>query len=389
MRAIVSHSDAVDSTDAIETIINECRERLGGERPAAGLIYMSVDYDHSAILAAIDEAWPGLPLIGASSDGELSSEAGFKMDSVLLTLIAGEEIEACVGLGRNLSADVERACTEATSCVAGRERPALALTTFAPTTSANQVLAQLDADLDSAQCPVLGGLSGDHREFSRMMEFCGTEVLTDSLPVLYLFGDIEASWGIGSGWFPIGASHQVTRSSGHIVQEIGGRPATELYRDYYGSLPMDSLGEYPLAVYASEKVDSWTLRAILSADEQSGELRFAGDVPEGSYVRMTEVLPEGILSGTTESMRQAVERFGDGAPELALLFSCAARKWVLGTSAEREIAVARDALPAGAPDLAVAGLYVYGEIAPVQTGKPADFHNETCVTVLLGRGRGK
>lgn len=66
------------------------------------------------------------------------------------------------------------------------------------------------------------------------------------------------------------------------------------------------------------------------------------------------------------------------------MFSCAARKWVLGSEAEREMGLVQQALRDGGIEPVLAGLYVFGEIAPPAAGAPSDFHNETCVTVLLG-----
>ena len=380
MRAVFSHSDHPDSARAIQSVLDECRRQLGEETPRAGLLFCSVDYDHAAVLAAIQEAFPGLPVIGASSDGELSSRLGFCDDSVLLTLFAGDDVRVHAGLGRNLSADIDAAVNEA---LAGCTlvRPALCITTFAPSTNSSEVLRSLSRALKDAQCPVVGGLSGDHREYSRTTEYFGTTAQPDSLPVLLLEGEFSVSWGVGSGWFPVGAPQPVTRASGHEVQEIGGTSALDFYRAQYGEVPADSLGEFPLALTDSN--GATTLRAILARDDSTGALRFAGEVPEGASVRVTEVLEEGLLQGSSHALGEALDRFDGSSPELALVFTCAARKWVLGADADREVEVLRRlASDRGLQALGIVGLYCFGEIAPV--GRENAFHNETCVSVVLG-----
>lgn len=385
MRAVIGHSDEVDTRDAVEDVLAQCRSQLQGERPKAALVFMSVDYDHHKALAAIRNEWEDLPLVGASSDGEFSSRFGFAMDSILITLLCGDGFEATVGLGRNLSADIEAAVEDAVATGCGSKAPAVALTTFAPSTNASEVIRKLNSRIDLASCPVLGGLSGDHREFSRMKEFCGEEVLSDSLPILFLHGSISVSWGVASGWTPVGREHTVTRSDGHIVHEIDGKPALETYKLHYGEVNDGNLGEYPLAVYSNGMDGPWTLRAAMGSNPETGELRFAGEVPEGDTVRMTEVVPDGILSGTLSSISDALDRFGGTHPQVALLFSCAARKWVLGSKAEDEVKEVQKALQKRKfADLALSGLYVYGEIAPPQNETASAFHNETCVAVLLG-----
>ena len=261
----------------------------------------------------------------------------------------------------------------------------LCLTVFAPTTNSSEVVRTLHRELTD-RVPIVGGLTGDHQlKDAHIVEFFGREVLSDSLPALFVTGDFHRGWGVGSGWFPIGADHTVTKSDGHIVHEIDGKPALAIYGDHYGTIPKDSLGEYPLAIHDGRD-DDWSLRAILDSDPAAGSLRFAGEVVTGARVRMTEVSPDGILSGSRDSLRNALASYTGTEPQLALVFSCAARKWVLGTQAAKEIDNLREcAAESGFPDLQIAGLYCFGEIAPHNGGTESAFHNETCVTVVLGK----
>ena len=68
-------------------------------------------------------------------------------------------------------------------------------------------------------------------------------------------------------------------------------------------------------------------------------------------------------------------------PDAALIFSCATRRFLLGTRARREIEVVRDALGTGRRSR---GIYCLGEIAPMAAGDPSRFHNATLVSILLG-----
>lgn len=384
MRSIVGHSDDIDTPQAVREVIEQCEARLDGEAPKAALLFASVEYDHAPALEAISKRWPGIALIGGTTDGEVSSAGGYHPDSVLLVLLVGDEIEACVGLGRHMSSDPERAVREATSVLAGR-KPALCLTTFAPTANSSDIVRRIE-QVAGADCPILGGLTGDHREFTRMSEFCGSEALQDALPVLYLFGDLKVSWGVSSGWFPIGEFRRITKSDGNIVHEIDGRPALEVFRHYWGEIRTDSLGEYPLATYPNGPDGPYALRAALGCDEATGAIRFAGEAAEGAHVRLTEVLPAGLLSGTAASIERALASYPGASPSIVLLFSCAARRWVLGPQATRELEILSQSLAGQANELlSVAGFYCFGEIAPLNGGGVQNaFHNETCVTVVLG-----
>ena len=193
MRAVIGHSDEVDTRDAVVDAIEQCRSGLGGETPKAALVFMSVDQDHDLALEAIHAEWSYLPLIGASHDGEASSICGSRRDSIRITLICGDDIEASVGLGCELSMDVNRAVEDALRAAERHGRPAVALTTPAPGTNASEVMPRLNDGLRALSCPALGGHSGDHGESSRVREFCCSEVHADSLPILYLYGDISVS----------------------------------------------------------------------------------------------------------------------------------------------------------------------------------------------------
>ncbi len=386
MRAVIAQSQAVDTKAAVADLLSQSRQRLAGTKPKGALLFASTDYDHTLLLTAIQAEWPGLPLIGGSSDGEVSSLAGFAHDSVLLTLLVGDDLVVRTGVGRHLAQDVEVAAQQAMATVPPRtkSRSTLCFTVFAPTANSSAVVHRLQ-ELLGADCPILGGLTGDHREYDRMVEFHGGDVLRDSLPVMRIEGDFVVGWGIGTGWFPVGEAQVVTRADGHVVHEIGGQPALDVFRDYQGVVPDDSLGEYPLAVYPDGLGGNHCLRAVLSADPATGSLRLAGEVPTGSVIRMTEVLPEGILAGSAQAATAAVRDYRGIAPELALVFSCAARKWVLGTKAETEWRTLQDAFLKAGVEPTIAGFYAFGEIAPTGRGRPSEFHNESCVAVLVGR----
>ena len=56
MRAVIGHSDEVETTAAIEDALTQCRGQLADEKPKAVLVFMSVDYEHAEVLARIHAA---------------------------------------------------------------------------------------------------------------------------------------------------------------------------------------------------------------------------------------------------------------------------------------------------------------------------------------------
>jgi len=90
MKALVVHSNDVDTLDAATELVARVREKLDGQRPQLGILFAAIDYEAEVMLATIMEAFPELELIGCTTDGEFSSERGFSEHSAVLCLLAGE-----------------------------------------------------------------------------------------------------------------------------------------------------------------------------------------------------------------------------------------------------------------------------------------------------------
>jgi hypothetical protein len=187
------------------------------------------------------------------------------------------------------------------------------------------------------------------------------------------------SFGVGTGWCPVGREGRVTEASGHVLRSINGKPATDFYRELLGNVDITHLGEYPLAVFESEKT-SYYLRASLHTDETNGVLHFAGDVPENSRVRISSTTRDQVLEATKTALQHAIAEFRGKKPALVLCFSCAGRKQVLGSRTFEEGQIIRDFLG----DVPAVGFYGYGEIAPIEKTGVSQFHNESFVALILG-----
>src|SRR6476661_9951452 len=111
--AVVGHSEDLDAGAAAAEVTTQCRAKLNGTVPTAGLLFAAIDYDHQLLLDAINRQLPDLELIGCTTDGEISSELGFREDSVTLILFVSDRVDITSGVGRGLSGDVVGACRSA------------------------------------------------------------------------------------------------------------------------------------------------------------------------------------------------------------------------------------------------------------------------------------
>jgi hypothetical protein len=395
MRACVVHSQDVDSVDAVAELIAGAKVELGASLPRVAMLFAGIDHDFAIVLEQINAQWPGIALIGCTTDGEMSSHILFAEDSLALVLLSGDDFHAVSGVARSVSTDVagsiRGSANDAVQRLAGRGgnggAPSLCITMpDGLTVSGSAALNALRAALGDA-VPIFGGTAGDQWRFKGTKQFHGTEVLQDSVPFLLFDEGVVFSFGVETGWRPIGREGRVTEVDGHVVRAIDGRPATEFYREFLGNADITHLTEYPLAVTADDDrgANSYYLRAPGRTDEATGCIHFLGDVPDGARVHITTTNRDQILDATRTSFQHALDEFpkasgGGGKPALALCISCAGRKQILGSRTQEEARIVSELL-AGVP---AAGFYGYGEIARLAKDGISQYHNETFTTLLLG-----
>jgi hypothetical protein len=381
LKIAVGQSDDVDAADAIREIVERCAAQLGGAIPGAALVFASIELDHQPVLDHLLATYPGVAIIGCTTDGEMSSVGGFSESSLVVVLFASDTIEFIAEVARDLSKDPRGSAAAAAAAALERctqELRACVTTPESLTTSGVAVLDGLRAGLGESVA-ILGGLAGDQVKFVGTRQFYGAEVLRDAAPLLLLAGPIHVAHGVASGWSPIGARAEVTRAAANVVHTIGDQSALDFYRRYIGQSNVPT-GEYALAVFEPGR-ETFYLRAPLGADLETGAVTFFGDIPLGAAVQITQTLREDIIAACTTSVQQALAAYPGERPAAALCFSCAGRRHILGSRAPDELAAVRAGLPPGLP---VAGFYAYSEIGPTEPGRPAALHNETFVTLLLG-----
>ncbi|MCF0071373.1 FIST C-terminal domain-containing protein [Dyadobacter sp. CY261] len=223
---------------------------------------------------------------------------------------------------------------------------------------------------------ITGGLAGDGSQFSRtiIIEPDG-KVATESVAAIGFYGD-KLSIGFGSrgGWDSFGLDRQVTRSKDNILYEIDGQPALDLYKSFLGEkakdLPASGL-LFPLSMRDKEDRVP-VVRTILGINEDEKSLTFAGDIPEGSFVRLMKANNDRLINGAEEAAQEAARGLGNN-PEFAILVSCVGRKLVLKQMVEEEVECVSQVLNGPV----MTGFYSYGELAPFNRGSLCELHNQT------------
>lgn len=389
-KAFSAFSDDIDTEDAIQEILEECNRQLNGLTPVAGLLFSGTEFGHQIVLNQITNMFPGIQLIGCTTDGEMSSSGGFTEDAITLTLICSDKIKISAGYGRDAGENPTQAAKQAVAMCQHdlKGEPSLAIVLpDGMTSSAYRVLEGL-GNILGTEVPVIGGMSADRvaigKDSYSTYQFCGDQVLTDSVPLLLFSGPVVYSLGVESGWTPIGERMMVTESEGNTLKTLNEQPALNLYTHYLGDVMkenMAGIGSYPLAVY-EEGLDRFYLRVARSANSETGHIDLLGEIPEGAEVQITQGIRDEIINGVNSSVESAVNHYPDNSsPAMAMTFSCTGRKIALGTRSRDEISRVKTGLGS---DIPMIGFYSFGEIGPVANHARARYHNTTFITLLIG-----
>jgi hypothetical protein len=231
-------------------------------------------------------------------------------------------------------------------------------------------------------CPagvnITGGLAGDGQAFQKtiVLDQLGQPKEKIITAIGFYGSDLQVGFGSYGGWDTFGMDRLVTKSKDNVLFELDGTPALELYKSYLGELadqlPASGL-LFPLSL--RYKVDQQpVVRTILSVSEADQSLTFAGDIPQGSYVRLMKANIDRLVDGAITAAENTVKPLLGEKPQLSLLISCVGRKLVLKQMIEEEIDGVREVI---GNESAFAGFYSYGEISPFSLDAKCELHNQT------------
>jgi len=218
--------------------------------------------------------------------------------------------------------------------------------------------------------PISGGLAGDGQQSGETWVLADGAARCGWVTAVGFVGD-HISFGFGSagGWDIFGPQRVVTRSHASVLYELDNRPALSMYRTYLGDRVNDmatTAQHFPLLVRDIDGIA--TVRSVVSIDERTQSIRFAGEIPQGSMAQLMRARTDRLINGAHDAAQQAAT----GSEQLALAVSSAGRRLVLGERAGEELEAAIEAFAVGTP---LAGFYSSGELSP--NNGLCSLHNQT------------
>ena len=227
------------------------------------------------------------------------------------------------------------------------------------------------------QILLTGGLAGDAARFEKT--FTGLNEIPSQgnvIAVGFYGKDLVVGHGSFGGWDEFGHERVITKSDKNVLYEIDHKNALDLYKQYLGDYVNELPGSallFPLSIRINGS-DKNLVRTILSVNEEDKSMTFAGNLPEGSSVRLMKANFEKLIEASSTAANNSYSSIKNQHPQLAILVSCVGRKLILQERTDEEVQSAKDELGEGT---AITGFYSYGEISPFNGSTQCELHNQT------------
>jgi small ligand-binding sensory domain FIST len=415
-----------DPWDAAEACAAEAIETLAGRRPDFAVAFISgqhagrVEGIADVLRSRLDPAC----LIGCTASGvvggarEIEGEAAVSvfaasMPGVTVSAFTSDGWPASRGTRREPTPETDAALLGGFGFDAGAPAVHRGSIVLADPFSVpiSTTLARVGAAIDRAEArtgrvpgPIVGGLASRGSAAGQNTLLLNDTVRAQGAVGLALSGAVRLDTVVSQGCRPVGPPYVVTRAKGHLVFDLGGRPALDRVREALGDLPDEDRkmldGGLLLGRAVSEYRDrfgrgDFLIRQVVGADRDRGFLAVGDEMPAGRTVRFH------IRDRATADEDLGLLLDGQqvhGRPAGGLLFTCTGRgKELFGESGHDARAIQRafrDATPG--PDAAkagveveagaggsvpISGMFAAGEIGPL--GARPYLHGHTASLALF------
>ncbi len=234
-------------------------------------------------------------------------------------------------------------------------------------------------DVVGQNVPILGGSAADNSVSGEWRVFDRTRTLANGVIVSVLFPSTPLSFAYHNGYAPTLLTGTVTAASGRLLQEIDGRPAADVYREWIGpgAIPEDVtettpiLSEStltPLGQYLESVGDvPYYLLAHPAGLTTDGALELFADVSVGDQLTLMTGSPDQLTQRAGKVAALAAQSANMTPDKIAgaLMVYCGGCMLAVQDRLSDVTDGVADALP-GVPYL---GIYTFGEQGVVLDGR--------------------
>lgn len=337
-------------------------------------------FSETAPLDELRGAFPLATVIGCSTAGEIL-DRGVLDDSIVVSIVRFERTTLATASVMNVHpSESHRTGEQLANSLRRDDLRAVFVLSQGSTVNGTELIAGLREPLGT-DVVITGGLAGDGPRFATTWVMSGATISSQVVTAVGLYGDaLRVGHGSVGGWDVFGPERLVTRSEANVLHELDGMPALSIYKKYLGDRAADLPGSallFPLAVRPNRESEP-VVRTILSIDEATQTMTFAGTVEQGWLAALMRANFERLILGAYDASRAAIGEERIAGDALSIAISCVGRRMVLGSRSEEETEAAFELLPDSAKQV---GFYSYGEISPHATGR-CELHNQTMTITL-------
>jgi hypothetical protein len=389
IRVLTAYTREIDD---IKTATAEILKQLDLEgrllRNSVGILTFHPDFLETGVVKVVSEALPFDSIGGTTNNVAVSGVMGNLEDPMLIvSVLTSDDVVFRAGVSGAIKDDPQASMRELYSRLAppsaGKPSLLLMLATISDKVGGDDFVEALDAA--SGGTPVFGALvSSPHQPDLACIATCWNgESHTNALVLIAMFGDAKPEFVLS--FIPdervLRQRSIITRSEKNQIQEINGLVPIK-YLESIGLVEKDGgsivdLGSFPAVLTLSD--GSQVVRSIYKTTEEGYVLSF-GATPQDARVGFSDIDGEFVRQSARETATRIAAAAGGRS---ALIFSCTARQWALGTRMNMEIEEL-----AGCLDGSLTYYFAYsiGEICPVrnQDGQLVNrFHNFSIIACLL------
>jgi hypothetical protein len=328
------------------------------------------------IYSHIKQSYPKADVVFASTAGEILNDSVYDNSAVVTAVELEKTTVKCVKTNIGNHSNSFDTGNYLMKQLAGDDLNCIFLISDGTFINGSELVDGFNSD-NPNNIPVTGGLAGDAARFEKT--FTGlNEVPTQGNVIAIGFYGKHLSIGHGSfgGWDEFGHERVITKADQNVLYEIDNKNALDLYKQYLGDYVNELPGSallFPLSIRINGS-DKNLVRTILSIDEEKKSMTFAGNLPEGSKVRLMKANFDKLIEASSIAAENSFTAIKEHNPELAILISCVGRKLILQERTDEEVEAAKEVL---GTNTAITGFYSYGEISPFNSSTQCELHNQT------------
>lgn len=375
----------------------ECMEAALGDRcedASLIIIHASIGHSLAELMSKAAEMSPRARIFAASCSGVVGKEGvSESMKDIAVIAITGNDFAVSFTDHIYGNTSYER-CKDMATDIFGKS-PEVNMVYFMASgiDIANDQCIQAFEDVLGAQVTIFGATSSDNMK--GYVSYQGVDGLVFEHGAFTIgFSDptLKVRTQATHGFEAIGQPMVVTRSSGHVIHELDGKPAWEVYTDRLGltkeagcadTIPIGALGEKLNEADATSYGNSHVLRAVTR--RVGNDMYYATNIKAGTPLWLTS-RNEALIFSEMDRMVEDIRRdIGKGKVVAVFHADCSARGKSMFNRVIKEELIAKMQVPFYQNDECPPwlGMYGFGEFARLNGVNT--YHNYTTALYVIYR----